>query len=213
MKSSILSALVLTRPGRRSHAAAAQGGGDRPVIGVRGIHQRVRRGLVARRRGWELSGMLSNELSSSGLSAASSAASSRRCCEEQNLAASGRVASGTGAKIGKLDRARYLVYGTVSAFEENTKSTGGGISFGGVALGGKSSQGLSRDRPARGQRHHGEIDFSRTVEGTGQERRHGRWRVARRLRAARSPRKRTPRRARRSVPRWSRRASTSSASW
>jgi curli biogenesis system outer membrane secretion channel CsgG len=55
---------------------------------------------------------------------------------EQDLGASGRVAKGTQAKIGKITGAKYLVAGTVSAFEEGTSNTGGGLSFGGISVGG-----------------------------------------------------------------------------
>src|SRR5262249_61639574 len=70
--------------------------------------------------GWELSGMLSNELSSSGAFHVVERQKMQNVLEEQNLAVSGRVAPGTGAKIGKLTGAKYLITGTVSAFEENT---------------------------------------------------------------------------------------------
>ena len=42
---------------------------------------------------------------------------------EQDLAASGRVSPGTGAKMGKLTGAEYMVMGTVTAFEEGTKGS------------------------------------------------------------------------------------------
>src|SRR5262245_20880648 len=52
--------------------------------------------------GWELSGMLSNELSSSGDFRVVERAKLEKVLEEQNLAASGRVRSGTGAKMGQV---------------------------------------------------------------------------------------------------------------
>jgi curli biogenesis system outer membrane secretion channel CsgG len=42
--------------------------------------------------------------------------------EEQNLAASGRLAPGDGAKIGQLTGAQYLVMGTVTAYEPDTET-------------------------------------------------------------------------------------------
>ncbi|WP_395683130.1 CsgG/HfaB family protein [Dokdonella sp.] len=42
--------------------------------------------------------------------------------EEQNLAASGRLAPGEGAKIGQLTGAQYLVMGTITAFEPDTET-------------------------------------------------------------------------------------------
>ena len=59
--------------------------------------------------GWELSGMLSNELSSSGHFRVLERNKLGNVLEEQNLAASGRVRSGTGAKMGNVTGAQYLV--------------------------------------------------------------------------------------------------------
>ena len=58
--------------------------------------------------GWELSGMLSNELSSTGSFRVVERAKLEKVLEEQNLAASGRVRSGTGAKMGQVTGADYL---------------------------------------------------------------------------------------------------------
>jgi len=166
MKTSILSALVLLGVAGAPAVAMAQGGGDRPVIGVAEFRNESGAAWWRGGVGWELSGMLSNELSSSGLFRIVERSKLEAVLEEQNMAASGRVASGTGAKIGKVTGAQYLVFGTVTAFEENTKSTGGGISFGGVALGGKSSQAYLAIDLRVVNSTTGEIDYSRTVEGT-----------------------------------------------
>ena len=72
---------------------------------------------------------------------------------------------GKSARIGKLTGAQYLVAGTVTAYEENTKSTGGGISFGGVSLGGKSNQAYLAVDIRVINAETGEVDFVRTVEG------------------------------------------------
>jgi len=49
--------------------------------------------------------------------------------EEQDLAQSGRLKPGEGARIGQLTGAQYLVMGTISAYEDNesTKVSGGGM--------------------------------------------------------------------------------------
>ena len=49
--------------------------------------------------------------------------------EEQNLAESGRLKPGDGAKIGQLTGAQYLVMGTITSFEPDTETTvsGGGL--------------------------------------------------------------------------------------
>ena len=63
--------------------------------------------------GWELSGMLSNELASTGDFTVVERNKIETVLSEQNLAASGRVQAGTGAQIGKLIGADYLIAGTV----------------------------------------------------------------------------------------------------
>jgi curli biogenesis system outer membrane secretion channel CsgG len=49
--------------------------------------------------------------------------------EEQDLAQSGRLKPGEGARIGQLTGAQYLVMGTISAYEDNetTEVSGGGM--------------------------------------------------------------------------------------
>jgi len=59
---------------------------------------------------------------------------------EQDLGASGRIAKDTRANIGKITGAKYLVAGSVSAYEESTSGNDGGISFGGISLGGKKTK-------------------------------------------------------------------------
>lgn len=60
--------------------------------------------------------------------------------QEQDMGASGRISKSTRAKIGNVTGAQYLVAGTVSAYEESTSGGGGGISFGGISLGGKTTK-------------------------------------------------------------------------
>jgi curli biogenesis system outer membrane secretion channel CsgG len=56
--------------------------------------------------------------------------------QEQIMALSGEVDAATGAEVGKLIGAEYLVVGVVSKFEENTGGGGLGSLVGGKALGG-----------------------------------------------------------------------------
>ena len=79
--------------------------------------------------GWELSGMLSNELVATRAFSVVERSRLESVLQEQNLAASGRMAPGQGARIGQLTGAQYLIMGTVTSYEEDTSSTGGGISF------------------------------------------------------------------------------------
>ncbi|GIX36412.1 MAG: hypothetical protein KatS3mg126_2191 [Lysobacteraceae bacterium] len=138
---------------------------EKPVIGV--IEFKNQSGAAWWRGGvgWELASMLSNELAATGAFRVVERSKLEAVLEEQNLGASGRVAGGTGAKIGKLTGAQYLVAGTVTAYEENTKGTGGGISFKGISLGGKSSEAYLAVDVRVINANTGEIDFVRTVEG------------------------------------------------
>jgi curli biogenesis system outer membrane secretion channel CsgG len=109
--------------------------------------------------------MLSNELSSSGDFRVVERQKMQNVLEEQNLAASGRVAPHSGPRIGKLTGAQYLITGAVTAYQENTSSTGGGLSFHGIGIGGKHSEAYLAVDLRVINTETGDIDFSRTVEG------------------------------------------------
>ena len=82
--------------------------------------------------GRELSDMLSNELLGTGVFKVVERKKLEGVLNEQDLAASGRVAKGTAAKMGKLTGAQYLITGSVSSFEQSG-SKGGGLSFKGIS--------------------------------------------------------------------------------
>jgi curli biogenesis system outer membrane secretion channel CsgG len=140
-------------------------GGGKPSVAVIEFSNETSAGWWSGGVGWELAGMVSNELAATGSFKVLERSKIEAVLSEQNLAASGRVSAGTGAKIGKLTGAQYLIAGTVSAYEENTASTGGGISFKGISLGGnKESAYLAIDLRVINATT-GEIDFVRTIEG------------------------------------------------
>jgi curli biogenesis system outer membrane secretion channel CsgG len=114
--------------------------------------------------GWELSGMLTNELASTGSFSMVERNQLESVMREQDLGASGRIQKGTEAKIGKLTGAQYLVTGTVTAFEEGTKGTGGGIGFKGLRLGGKKGESYVAVDIRVINTTKGTVDFVRTVE-------------------------------------------------
>lgn len=143
-------------------AAMAQ---NKPVLGVIEFKNESGAGWWRGGVGWELAGMLSNELAATNAFRVVERSKLEAVLQEQNLGASGRVAGGTGAKIGQLTGAQYLVAGTVTSYEENTKGTGGGISFKGVSLGGKSSEAYLAVDIRVINATTGEVDFVRTVEG------------------------------------------------
>ncbi|GJL82880.1 MAG: hypothetical protein DHS20C01_25140 [marine bacterium B5-7] len=115
--------------------------------------------------GWELSSMVSNELSNTGSFRVVERAKLEPVLREQNLAASGRISAASGAKIGEMTGAQYLVLGTLTSFENNVQSTGGGISIGGVSIGGKKKSAYIAVDLRVVDSTTGEIAYSRTVEG------------------------------------------------
>lgn len=147
-------------------ADAALAAGGKPVVAVAEFKNESGAGWWRGGVGWELSGMLSNELAATNDFKVVERTKIENILAEQNLAASGRVAPRTGAKIGKLTGADYLIAGTVTSYEEDTASTGGGISFGGVSLGGKSEKAYIAVDLRVINATTGEIDFVRTIEGT-----------------------------------------------
>jgi curli biogenesis system outer membrane secretion channel CsgG len=162
MKSLMLAVAIVAA----GFAQAAMAAGDgKPVIGVAEFTNQSGAAWWRGGVGWELSGMLSNELSSSGDFHVVERQKLQNVLEEQNLAASGRVAPGTGAKIGKVTGAQYLITGTVTAYEENTSSTGGGLSFKGIGFGGKSAEAYLAVDIRVINTTTSDIDFSRTIEG------------------------------------------------
>ncbi len=114
--------------------------------------------------GWELAGMLTNELAATGAFKVVERKKLQSVLEEQNLAASGRIRPGTGAKIGKLTGAQYLIMGTVTSYEEHTASTGGGLSFKGISLGGNKKEAYIAVDLRVVNTTNGEVEFVRTVE-------------------------------------------------
>lgn len=114
--------------------------------------------------GRDLAGMLTNELASSRKFRMVERQKLSAVLSEQNLAASGRVSASTGAKIGKMVGAKYLVTATVSAYEEDVSETGGGISYKGFSVGGKREKAYMAVDLRVIDSTTGEIVDTRTVE-------------------------------------------------
>ena len=83
---------------------------------------------------------------------------------EQQLSESGLVDSSTKLKLGKIKGAKYLVAATVSSFEENTTSTGGGLNYRGYSFGGEQKTAYIAIDLKVIDAETGEIADSRTVE-------------------------------------------------
>ncbi|MGK2859579.1 MAG: CsgG/HfaB family protein [Thermoanaerobaculia bacterium] len=114
--------------------------------------------------GDDLADMLTNELAATDKFKMVERAKLNSVLQEQDLAASGAVSKGTGAKIGKLTGAKYLVTGSVASYEENTKGGGGGLSFRGISVGGKKDDAYLAIDLRVINATTGAIEFVRTVE-------------------------------------------------
>lgn len=114
--------------------------------------------------GNDLAGMLSNELASTGKFRVVERKKLQGVIDEQDLSEAGRVSKATRVKSGKLTGAKYLVYATVTSYEENVKGGGGGISFRGINVGGKKSDAYIAVDLRVVDTTTGDISFARTVE-------------------------------------------------
>ena len=86
--------------------------------------------------------------------------------DEQDLGDSGRVNPRTRSRLGNITGAKYLVAATLSAFEQNTSGGGGGLSFGGISLGGRQEKAYMAVDLKVIEVETGEIYDARTVEAT-----------------------------------------------
>jgi curli biogenesis system outer membrane secretion channel CsgG len=136
---------------------------DKPTMAVLDFRNQTSAYWWGSNVGRELGGML-NELASGKKFRMIEREKLASVLGEQDLAASGRVSGGKAAKMGKMVGAQYLVTATVSAFESNVNSTGGGISYKGVSLGGKRKKAYIAVDLRVVDSTTGEIVDTRTVE-------------------------------------------------
>jgi curli biogenesis system outer membrane secretion channel CsgG len=144
--------------------AAAAFASDRPSIGVAEFHNDTAASWWYGGAGRDLSGMLTNELASTEKFRIVERAKLEPVLQEQDLGASGRVAKSSAAKIGKLTGAQYLVMGTVSSYDEKTAGSHGGISFGGVSVGGRKNEAYIAIDLRVVDTTTGEVEYTRTIE-------------------------------------------------
>jgi len=116
--------------------------------------------------GDDLADMLTNELAALNKFSMIERKELQSVLGEQDLALDGRVEKSTAAKAGKLKGAQYLVTGQVSAYEENTKGTGGGIAVKGIGVGGSKKEAYIAIDVRVVNTTTGEIAQTRTVEAT-----------------------------------------------
>lgn len=136
----------------------------KPSMGVAEFKNDTSAGWWTGGVGRELAGMLTNELAGTGKFKMVEREKLDAVLEEQDLADSGRISKKSGAKIGKLTGAQYLVVATLSAFEESVSGGGGGVSFRGISVGGKKEDAYLAVDLRVIDTTTGEVEFTRSVE-------------------------------------------------
>lgn len=144
-------------------ATSAMAGG-KPVLAVNEFQNRTSAAWWYGGVGDDLAGMLTNELAGTGKFKMVERDKLSAVLDEQDLAASGRISKSSGAKIGKMTGAQYIVVATLSAFESDVKGTGGGLSFRGISVGGKKEDAYLAVDLRVIDTTTGEVEFTRTVE-------------------------------------------------
>ena len=139
---------------------------DKPVVAVAEFKNESGAGWWRGGVGRDLAGLLSNELAATGSFDVVERDKIQAVLEEQNLMASGRAELSDAAQLGKLTGAKYLVMGTVSSYEEDVKKDGGGLSFGGISVGGKSASAYVAIDIRVVDTTTGRIAHVRTIEGS-----------------------------------------------
>ncbi len=114
--------------------------------------------------GNDLAGMLTNELAGTEKFKMVERHNLGAVLDEQDLASSGRVSKSTGAKLGKMTGAQYVVVATVTSFDSKASGTAGGISFHGIGVGGKHQEAYIAVDLRVIDTTTGEVEFTRTVE-------------------------------------------------
>ncbi|HUP46447.1 MAG TPA: CsgG/HfaB family protein [Thermoanaerobaculia bacterium] len=141
-----------------------------PAVGVSEFRNETSAGWWYGGVGRELAGMLSNELAATGKFRIVERDKIDKILAEQDLSDAGRVNKATRVKTGKLTGAKYLVFATVSAYEENTAGSRGGISIRGISVGGKKQDAYLAVDLRVVDTETGDIEYARTVEARAENR-------------------------------------------
>ena len=113
----------------------------------------------------ELQDLLASELVSTNAFQVLERSEINAVLSEQDLSASGRVSQSTLVKMKKIKGAKYMIAGTVSAFEQ-TSAKGGKVRFKGLSLGGKKDKTYIAVDVKVIDSETGEIVDARTIEAT-----------------------------------------------
>lgn len=139
---------------------------DKPVLGVLKLQDETGVMPFQGGVGRVMTNILTNELAARSAFTVVERRRLMAILEEQDLAASGRLAPGDGPKIGQLTGADYLVMGTVTAFQRGVETTSGNARLFGVGGGESSSKAYVAVDLRVVDTTTGEIAFARSIEGT-----------------------------------------------
>ena len=159
-------AIVLLTLGLMLSAYSFSFADEQPRIGVLRFSNQTSAGWWSGSMGSELQDMLAAELANLKAFQVLERKEIDAVLSEQNLGASGRIDPATRAKIGKIKGAKYLVSGSVSAFESETSGDGGGISIMGFSIGGSRDKAYMAIDLKVIDTETAEIVDSRTVEAS-----------------------------------------------
>jgi len=140
--------------------------GEKPRLGVLRFTNETHAGWWGATAGRDLQDMLIAELAAMKCFRVLERKEINAVLGEQDLGASGRVSSSTRSKIGNITGAKYLVAGTVSAFEQDTSGGGAGLTVHGISIGGKRDRAYMAVDLKVIEVETGEIYDARTVEAT-----------------------------------------------
>jgi len=140
MKKAVLWVSALLALGIFPAAAGLSSAQEKPRVGVLRFTNHTSAGWWSSSVGDELSDMLASELVSTKAFQVLERKEIDAVLGEQDLSASDRVSEATKVKMRKLKGAQFLVAATVSSYEESTKGKSGGISVGGISLGGSKEK-------------------------------------------------------------------------
>lgn len=139
---------------------------EKPRIGVLRFTNHTHAGWWGYTSGTELQDMLIAELASTKAFRVLERQELDKVLSEQKLSESGLVEESTRIKPGRIKAAKYLIAGTISAFQENTSGDEGGIAVMGFRVGGaKKTAYMAVDLKVI-DTETGEIVDNRTVEAT-----------------------------------------------
>jgi len=158
-----LLAFGVALPAARAAAQEAQDG--KPVLGVLKFQDETGALPFQGGIGRVLTNILTNELAARPGFTVVERRRLQAILEEQDLAASGRLRPGDGARIGQLTGADYLVMGTVTAFEEGVEQKRARGFFGGLGGSRESSTAYLAIDLRVVDTTTGEIAQARTIEG------------------------------------------------